>query len=299
MRVLAIDAYPFVSRGDVGVIELGVTMANNNVEDAVREAAASAFALLAHDANSITELNLLAKRFYDAGTAAAARTTKLKAPAAAADRELARARQQHDAAVATRNAGTPPTAEAIKRADAALAAAVAVHHKKTHDYRQLVAQADAYHAYGRTFQIHIARIEVALRCEHRLDCYIGTLRASPEDAAASVSQYVPDAGTWSDDDKRALLSAGIERAMLEIGKRGHDAEDLTGPVLDAASSDVPLVRQSVLYALPKIAKLPCDLCVKKLDAALAAGADKPALADLQLTTTLVRNYFTWAGRALK
>jgi len=75
--------------------------------------------------------------------------------------------------------------------------------------------------------------------------------------------------------------------MLEIGKRGAAAEALTGPLLDAASSTDPVVRQSILFALPKIAKLPCKLCVTKLDAVIAAGDDKPELADLEVSFDVV------------
>jgi hypothetical protein len=35
--------------------------------------------------------------------------------------------------------------------------------------------------------------------------------------------------------------------------------------------------------------------VAKLDAAIAAGTGKTTLGDLNLETTMVRNYFAWAG----
>jgi hypothetical protein len=84
--------------------------------------------------------------------------------------------------------------------------------------------------------------------------------------------------------------------MLEVGKRGAQAESLTGALLDAASSESRLIRGSILLALPKIAKLPCDACTTKLDAAIAAGAGKPSLTDLVLETEVLRAYFAWAGR---
>ncbi|HEY4056281.1 MAG TPA: hypothetical protein VGM39_06715, partial [Kofleriaceae bacterium] len=70
---------------------------------------------------------------------------------------------------------------------------------------------------------------------------------------------------------------------------------LTDTLLDAAKSDSRLIRQSVLLALPKIAKVPCANCEAKLDTAIKEGEGKSALGDLNLETTMMRNYFSWAG----
>ena len=83
--------------------------------------------------------------------------------------------------------------------------------------------------------------------------------------------------------------------MLELGKQGQKAPSLTDTLLDAAKSDDRLIRQSILLALPKIAKVPCDNCEAKLDAAIKAGEGKTTLGDLNLETTMLRNYFAWAG----
>ena len=50
-----------------------------------------------------------------------------------------------------------------------------------------------------------------------------------------------------------------------------------------------------LLALPKVAKVPCGNCEAKLDAAIRAGEGKSTLGDLNLETTMLRNYFAWAG----
>lgn len=83
--------------------------------------------------------------------------------------------------------------------------------------------------------------------------------------------------------------------MLELGKRGQGASKYTDLLLDHAKSDSRIIRQSVLLALPKIAKIPCETCEAKLDEALRAGEGKNMLKDLQLETTMMRNYFSWAG----
>ena len=87
----------------------------------------------------------------------------------------------------------------------------------------------------------------------------------------------------------------MERAVLEIGKRGAKAQGLTSALLDQVATDQRTIRQSILLALPKIAKLPCAECVEKLDLAIRANEGKSALADLVAETVMLRNYFGWAG----
>ena len=50
-----------------------------------------------------------------------------------------------------------------------------------------------------------------------------------------------------------------------------------------------------MLALPKVAKVPCDTCEAKLDEAIKAGEGKSTLGDLNLETTMLRNYFAYAG----
>ena len=117
---------------------------------------------------------------------------------------------------------------------------------------------------------------------------------TPDDAARNVAPYIKDVTAWSTDEKLGLVEAAVERAMLELGKRGASAEAQTALLLDHAGSEQRIVRQSILLALPRIAKLPCTSCVAKLDLAIAAGRDKATLGDLTVETTILRNYFVWA-----
>jgi hypothetical protein len=128
-----------------------------------------------------------------------------------------------------------------------------------------------------------------------MNCYVGTLKETGDDAAKNCTPYIKDIKDWTKDEKAQLLEGEVERAMLEIGKQGQKATNLTEQLLDAAKSDDRLIRQSILLALPKIAKVPCDNCEKKLDAAIKAGEGKSTLGDLNLETTMLRNYFAWAG----
>jgi hypothetical protein len=145
------------------------------------------------------------------------------------------------------------------------------------------------------FQTHIARIEIAIRCKDDLGCYAKTLTQQADEVAAKVGPYIKDIKDWTPAEKQDLVSAQIERAMLELGKRGPKAADQTETLLDAAKSDDRLIRQSILLALPKIAKVPCATCEAKLQAAVKAGEGKTTLGDLNVETTMLVNYFSWAG----
>jgi hypothetical protein len=145
------------------------------------------------------------------------------------------------------------------------------------------------------FQTHIARIEVAIRCKQDINCYAGSLKLTPEAAAKNNASYIKDIKAWTRDEQLGLVEASVERSMLEIGKRGSKAAALTDTLLDNAKSDNRLIRQSILLALPKIATVPCANCEAKLQAAIKSGEGKTTLGDLNLETTMMRNYFGWAG----
>jgi hypothetical protein len=170
-----------------------------------------------------------------------------------------------------------------------------VHKDKTSPFKQAEGAAKAYKGYARMFHTHIARIEVALRCKQDLNCYVGTLKLTPDESAKNLTPYIKDMKDWTKDEKLGLLEGEVERAMLEIGKQGMKATQFADTLLDAAKSDNRLIRQSILLALPKLAKIPCASCETKLDAAIKSGEGKTTLGDLNLETTMLRNYFAWAG----
>jgi hypothetical protein len=121
------------------------------------------------------------------------------------------------------------------------------------------------------------------------------LKLTPAEVAKNNASYIRDIKDWTPDEQLGLLEANIERAMLEIGKRGAKASSLTNTLLDNAKNDNRVIRQSILLALPKIAAVPCADCEAKLQAAIRAGEGKSALTDLNLETTMMKNYFGWAG----
>lgn len=311
-KLLAIVKYPFLARDQVGVDELAAIAGDNGADreaeyhDSLRQVAAEAFARMSRDARDISVLQGLAKKYFEASAdKRKAADGKPKSDAAAADKVLEKEKKAVDElklellkltkdttkSAADINAAT----KRVKDAEAALKGHRKKHREATAPFKQLDGQAKAYHSYARLFETHIARVQVGIRCRDDLDCYAGTLKLKPEDTKAFVKQYIPDIEKYTKDELTRLLEGTIERAMLELGKRGTKASKHTEALLDAATSDNRLIRQSILLALPKIAAVPCATCEAKLDAALKAGEGKATLRDLQLETTMMRNYFSWAG----
>jgi hypothetical protein len=305
-RILAIGAYPFMTRDGSGTAALGAIAADNTADDNLRTEAATAFARLSRDAGDIKVLTDLANKYFEASDKKKKEAAgKPKAEADAADKELEKVKKKMDdakMAVLKATKDTSSTAaqiktlsEAAKVAEDEYKAAKKVHKEKSAPFKQAEAASKAYKGYARMFQTHIARIAVAIRCKQDMNCYAGTLKQTPDDSAKNLTPYIRDIKDWTKDEKLGLLEGEVERAMLEIGKQGQKATSFTDALLDAAKSDNRLIRQSILLALPKIAKIPCNNCEAKLDAAIKAGEGKTTLGDLNLETTMLRNHFAWAG----
>jgi hypothetical protein len=305
-RSLAIGAYPFLSRDDAGIEELGKIAADNKADDGLRQEAATAFARLSHDAKDISVLEGLAQKYFDASAKKRAEADgKAKAAADAAEKEFAKAKTVLDEAKANALKATHDNSKSVDDIKAATAAAKKAEDdfkvaKKTHaeavaPYKAADGAAKAYKGFARMFQTHIARIEIAIRCKQDVNCYAASLTLKPEQAAKNNAPYIKDIKDWTKDEQQLLIEANVERAMLEIGKRAGKDAKLTDLLLENAKSDNRLIRQSILLALPKIAAVPCANCEAKLQAAIKAGEGKTTLTDLNLETTMMKNYFGWAG----
>jgi hypothetical protein len=311
-KILAIVKYPFLARDRRGVDELAEIAGDNGADreaefhDQLRQVAAEAFARMSNDPKGISILQGLAKKYFDAGTEKRkAADGKPKADAAAADKVLEGKKKEVDElkiGLLKLTKDSTKSAEEIRKAtkevkdaELRLKGDKLKHREATRPFKELDNLAKGYKSFARLFQYHIARIQVGSRCKENLDCYADTLKMKPEDTKKHVASYIPDIETWTKDELLRLLEGNVERAMLEIGKRGQAASKYTDLLLDNAKSDNRLIRQSILLALPKIAKIPCQTCEAKLDAALKAGEGKNMLRELQVETTMMRNYFSWAG----
>lgn len=349
-KILAINAYAFLARDLTGVDKLGDIARDNGADDGLRQAAAEAFARLARSKDDIEALNILANKYFNAAAQKRAEADgKAKQDADAADKVFAEEKKKLDAAKAnvlktTRDpqksaADIKAATNDAKKAEDAFKLAKKKHKEGTLAFKGAENAAKAYKGFARMFQSHIARIEIAMRCQNDLTCYSKSLTAKPDEVYGNVSKYFEikalaacsgkgsdcyvahlkglpapnkidfkptdntanlakffdDLKTWSNDEKLGLLEGNIERAMLELGKKGSGASQFTELLLDNAKSDNRLIRQSILLALPKIANVPCNSCEAKLDAAIKAGEGKTTLGELNLETTMLRHYFSWAG----
>ena len=149
---------------------------------------------------------------------------------------------------------------------------------------------DAYQATKKYFEIDILK-----KCGKSNSCYAKELGIGKDGGSSGLAAWAKSFETWGADEKLSLLEGHIERAMLEIGKQGSKAQSLTETLLDNAKSDNRIIRQSILLALPKIAKIPCNTCEEKLQKAIRAGEGKTTLGNLNLETTILKYYFSWAG----
>ncbi len=311
-KVLAIVKYPFLSRDLTGVKELATIAGDNGADreaeyhDQLRTVAAEAFARMSRDAGDIKILQALAKKYFDASAEKRkAADGKPKAEADAADKVLEKEKKKlEDLRIEQTKVVNDSTKSAddinkatkkFKDAEIKFKQAKLKHREDTRQYKELDGLAKAYKGFARLFQYHIARIQTGIRCKDSLDCYADTLKMTPEAAKEHVKAYIPDLKSWTKDELLRLLEGSVERGMLELGKKGQAASKYTDLLLDHAKTDNRIIRQSVLLALPKIAKIPCQTCEAKLDDALRAGEGKNMLKDLQVETTMMRNYFSWAG----
>ncbi len=349
-RILAINAYAFLSRDLTGVDKLGDIARDNSADDGLRQSAAEAFARLARSKEDIEALNILANKYFNAAAQKRAEADgKAKSDADAADKVFAEDKKKLDEAKAnvlktTRDpqksaADIKAATNEAKKAEDVFKLAKKKHKEGTGAFKGAENAAKAYKGFARMFQSHAARIEIAMRCQNDLTCYSKTLTAKPDEVYGNVAKYLEikaltacsgkgsdcyvahlkglpapnkvdfkatdktdnlakfftDLKEWSKEEKLGLLEGNIERAMLELGKKGSAASQFTELLLDNAKSDNRLIRQSILLALPKIANTPCNSCEAKLDAAIKAGEGKTTLGELNLETTMLRHYFSWAG----
>ncbi len=324
-RSMAASAYAFLVRDGSGATELAAIAADNTIKDAegerLRQEAATAFARIAKTDKEIKTLKDQAAKYIAAADVARKTSAEKKPAADAADAKLKALKQQWDdkkaasikmsKELSAKKAATDAEATAQTKQLQAIAAEVdkleadykalkKANKAITDPYRQAENEVKGYTSFARMFLSHIARIEVGIRCGDKLQCYADTLKLTVEQSEKNLAPYLAGfpgdkLADWTKDQKQAILEANIERGMLELGKRGQEASQFTDLLLDKAKAKERLIRQSILLALPKIAKIPCASCEAKLDEVIKSGTGDPALNELNTETTMMRNYFGWAG----
>lgn len=305
-RLGAIGAYSFTARGDEAVDKLTKIINDNSENGDLRLEAATTYGRLATGTGAIPLMQELAAKYGKESAEDRAKADgEPKKTMEKGQEKMKQVRKEREEAKAnleklTRDPNA--SADAIRAAtDAATAKEEAFKEAEkkqkadSQKFYELDRNANLRKGYQRSFQSHIARIEIAVRCKDDLGCYVGTLKAKPDDVVGKLGAYIKDFKDWKPEEKAMLVTAQIERAMLELGKRGQAASGQAATLLEAVKSDDRITRQSILLALPKVVKVPCDDCETKLDEAIKAGAGKSTMTELNVDTEMLRNYFSWAG----
>jgi hypothetical protein len=314
-RALAVGAYGFLAR-DASAIPQLRDLVNNPATDAgLRQEMLTTIARVAQDAGDLVVFKNLAKlnreKYVEAKKKAEGKERDVYE---AAKKALADAKKKFaDAKAAFMKAGGARKAPAevitaMTEAQKQVDAADEKHDDARADWKPLDDERRAFLDFTRGVELHIARVEIAIHCKKDAACYGKTLAVatSKNDAEKlkladeiggrlTKAGYISDWSEWTPDDKKLVIPAQAERAMLELGKLGQAAGDQLSVMLDAATTDDRIIRQSILLALPKVAKLPCKECEQKLAAAVKAGEGKSTLGELNVETMILRNYFSWAG----
>lgn len=283
IRVMALSAYAFTARDASALPELAAIFKDDSADQNLRLAAAETYGRLAKSTADIAPLIEVSKRYQaeSAKRLAEANGTP-KTAFEAAKAEMEAKKKDWDAVKGT------PAETAPKEA---YAKAKGVFEKAQYAYKPLLGAAKDYTAFQRTFENHVARIEIAIRCKDAA-CLAASLKAKPEDIAANLAAYIPNIKeTWTKDEKKDLVAAQIDRAMIELAKMGKSASGETVALLDGAKTDDSLVRQAILLALPKVAAKPCPECVTKLEAAAKSTEGKSTAASINVETVVLKNHF--------
>lgn len=149
--------------------------------------------------------------------------------------------------------------------------------------------------YGREYQL-LARASVGATCKRDPHCYARVLAQDTGALTDPLTAHIKDLQDWPDEAKEQLANAARERALLELGKLGASARTVVDTLLERTASTDPALRRGALTALTRVAALPCDTCVARLDEIITAERENVSLASLFIETQLTRDYFIWAGR---
>ncbi len=304
-RAMAANVFSYVSRDGsekVGkgnaVDALGAIAADNGADQGLRLEAATAYARLANRKDQIPLLRKLADKYQEASDKAKKEADG--APKAAYEK----VKGPYDAAKATLDAakkkvrdnggeGKAPVdlIEAVTKAKNEFEKAKEPYTKARETWKTLENTSDAYRGYQRVFETHIARIEIAVHCNGDAACLAKSLIQTPEEVFGRVKEFINPAG-YTEDDKKELKVAEVERALLDLGKMGPKAASQLPVLLEGVKSKDRLIRQSVLLALPKIAEKSNQETVKALDAAIKAAQGDTTLNELNVETEVLRSYFS-------
>jgi hypothetical protein len=154
-------------------------------------------------------------------------------------------------------------------------------------------EAADYRDYATLFEQHKARAMVGVKCKADPACYIGYLDKSTDDVIKDLG--IKADPKWKKATRDGFRTAALERALIEIAKLGPKAAAALPGLLANAEVTDRIIRQGVLLAMARVAKLPCDACATRLAAVVDAQKDQTTLDYLTADTRIVLNYFVATG----
>lgn len=182
----------------------------------------------------------------------------------------------------------------LKAAQDKMDKAEAAHMKNKGKFDDLNGKALAYRGFQRTFQQHMARAWVGIKCKGKgAACYAGMLKKKPSDIAKMLGKDASDFKKWRKQFKKTLYTAATERAMLELMKLGPKAASVGDTLLDIkyAGTEDRIVRQAVWLALVHSQKRPCAKCADVLDSIISRDRDNTALRALNSDMQVLKYFF--------
>lgn len=283
-RPIAIDVYSFLTTDTKALAPLATRIKDDGEEEQVRMAAGLTYARLVRSDNDYDPLVFMIDRYKK-------EADKNEAGAKKANNAFEKAKKAYEEAdkQALANKDDKKAAEAVKKARSEKDA-------KEQEKNFADGRVAGYRNLQRTFEQHLARAHSGVTCKSDPTCYIGLVDKDVEAFGKELAKYIPDFKSWSDDEKKALKMAAVDRAMIELGKMDDKARPVFDKLLELADSTDRIIREGVLMVLVNAAELPCDKCVTRLTEVIEKQEKESTLQALVVETLAVRNYFYWAGR---
>ncbi len=283
-RPLAIDVYSFLANDTSALPELAKMIKDDEADEQVRMSAGLAYGRLARSEKQYEPILYMVNRYKKEADKHEGEAKKTK-------KAFDKAKKIYDdlQAKSIKNKKNKKLAAKAKKAKADM-------DKKQEASSFAESRVTGYRNYQRTFEQNLARAHVGTMCKKDPKCYMAILDKTPDDIGKDLDKWVKDWKDWSDAQKKDLKVAAVERALLEVRKLGAASRPVTDQLLKHVESTDRITRQGALLALSRVAEVPCEKCVKRMEEVIESQKDQSTLQALSVETQAMRNYFLWAGK---
>lgn len=284
VRPLAIDTYSYLTMDTDKLGDLAKLIKDDEADEQVRMASGIAYGRLARSEDQYDPLKYMIDRY--------------KKEADKKDKDVKKAQDAYDKAKKKHDELNKEflANKEDKKLEAKVSSAREAMDTKRQELSMAEGRVAAYRGFQRSFEQNLARAHVAVMCKKDAECYMGILSKSEAEIGAALGKHIQDFDKWSEQEKKDLKVAAVERALIEIRKLGEGARSVEDKLLEQVASKDRITRQGTLMALVKVAALPCDKCVKRMEEVLEDQREETTLQALAVETEAVRGYFLWAGK---